>query len=248
MTPHTGIEPITSATPANERGDTANERAKAQHGTANARHNDVTHSSADHARATEFDLNGPNNGEHPTIVEDEEDTIPGNDSAELLRWHHRLNHIPMRKVQTMAKWGLLPRRLEKCSIPVCTSCMFGKAIRQPWRTKPTKANKPHTPTTPGQCVSVDQLESTTPGLIAQLRGRPTIARYTVATVFVDQFSGLSYVHLQKGTGALESLSAKTTFEAYSRKHGVRILNYHADNGIFADNLFTKAVDHGISLL
>ena len=154
----------------------------------------------------------------------------------------RKSGTTMRKVQTMAKWGLLPRRLEKCPIPVCTSCMFGKAIRQPWRTKPTKAHKPHTATAPGQCVSVDQLESTTPGLIAQLRGRPTIARYTVATVFVDQFSGLSYVHLQKGTGAIETLSAKTTFEAYSRKHGVRILHYHADNGIFADNLFTRAVD------
>jgi hypothetical protein len=151
----------------------------------------------------------------PTVIEDEEDKRSGNDSADLLRWHHRLNHITMRKVQTMAEWGLLPRQLAKCKIPVCTSCMFGKAIRKPWRTKPTQAIKPQTATAPGKCVSVDQMESTTPGLIAQLRGRPTIARYTVATIFVDQFSGLSYVHLQKSTGALETIAAKTAFEAYA---------------------------------
>jgi hypothetical protein len=43
-------------------------------------------------------------------------------------------------------------------------------------------------TSAGQCVSVDQLESPTPGLIAQLQGIPTKKRYTCVTVFVDQFS------------------------------------------------------------
>jgi hypothetical protein len=119
----------------------------------------------------------------------EEDVICGNDSADLLRWHHRLNHIPMKKVQTMAEWRLLPRKLVKYKIPICTSCMFSKAIRKPWHTKPTKAYKPTMPTAPGQCVSIDQMESTTQGLIAQLRGKPTTIRYKVATIFVDQFSG-----------------------------------------------------------
>jgi hypothetical protein len=144
-------------------------------------------------------LNGPTDGEPPTVIEDEEDQISGNDSADLLQWHHRLNHIMIHKVQTMAKWGLLPKQLSACEIPVCTSCMFGKAIQKPWWTKPTKAINPKTVTAPGQCVSVDQMESTTPGFIAQLRRRPTMARYKVATLFVDQFSGLGYVHLQKGT-------------------------------------------------
>jgi hypothetical protein len=64
----------------------------------------------------------------------------------------------MKKVQTLAEWGLLPSKLAKCKIPICTSCMFGKAIRKPWRTKPTKAYKPTTPAAPGQWDSSPNYE------------------------------------------------------------------------------------------
>lgn len=43
---------------------------------------------------------------------------------------------------------------------------------------------------------MDQIESTsTPGLIAQLKGLATLERYRVATVSVEQYSKLSYVYL-----------------------------------------------------
>jgi len=90
-------------------------------------------------------------------------------------------------------------------------------------------------------VSVDQLVSTTPGLIAQLRGLPTTKRYNAATVFVDQFSGLSFVHLQKTTSAEETIEGKSKFEAYASSNGVEVQHYHADNGVFADNKFRQAV-------
>jgi hypothetical protein len=96
-------------------------------------------------------------------------------------------------------------------------------------------------TTPGQCVSVDQLESTTPGLIAQLKGIPTTKRYKAATVFVDHYSRLSYVHLQKTTNASETIEAKESFEKFARAHGITVSHYHADNGRFADNKFREAV-------
>ena len=87
--------------------------------------------------------------------------------------------------------------------------------------------------------------STTPGLIAQLRGQPTKARYKVATVFVDHFSSLSFVHVQKTTNAEETVEAKLRFEQFARGNGVEhIKHYHADNGIFADNLFRKSVEEG----
>ena len=147
----------------------------------------------------------------------------------------------------MAKSGMIPKRLATCPVPLCTSCFFGKATRRPWRSK-TPANKDqasHTLTAPEECVSIDQLVSTTPGLIAQLQGQPTKARYKVATIFVDQYSGLSYVHLQRSTKAEETVEAKLRFEQFARGHGVnQIKHYHADNGIFADNLFRKAVAEG----
>ena len=45
-------------------------------------------------------------------------------------------------------------------------------------------------TEPGPIVSVDQLESPTPGVIAQLKGTLTKQHYKYATVFMDQFSRL----------------------------------------------------------
>jgi hypothetical protein len=116
--------------------------------------------------------------------------------------------------------------------------------RRPWRSKGYN-NKDENPTNelqPGDCVSVDQLESTTPGLIAQLKGVPTTARYKVATVFVDHATRFTYVHLQKSTNAEETVQAKKSFEILAATYGVRILHYHADNGRFAENKFKEAIN------
>jgi len=82
----------------------------------------------------------------------------------------------------------------------------------------------------GHCVAVDQCESPTPGLVAQIKGIPTKKRYTCATVFVDLFSNFSFVHFQYTTNAQETLEAKLAFEYYAKSHGVSIRAYHADNG------------------
>jgi hypothetical protein len=94
---------------------------------------------------------------------------------------------------------------------------------------------------PGECVSVDQLESPLPGFIAQLKGRLTRKQYRAATIFVDHYSRLSYIHLQEGLTSKETVDAKHAFEAYARSFGLRIRHYHADNGRFADNAFLKDV-------
>ena len=94
---------------------------------------------------------------------------------------------------------------------------------------------------PGDCISVNQLESTTPGLIAQLKGIPTRARYNSAAIFVDHSSGLSYVHLQKALTSNETVEAKKAFEVFMATHGVTIKHYHADNGRFQDKLFHQAI-------
>jgi hypothetical protein len=65
---------------------------------------------------------------------------------------------------------------------------------------------------------VDQLESTTPGLIAQLKGIPTTKWYRAMTVFVDHYSHLSYVHLQKMTSASKTIEPKESFERFAHAH------------------------------
>jgi hypothetical protein len=79
---------------------------------------------------------------------------------------------------------------------------------------------------PGACVSVDTLESPDAGLIAQLQGTPTHQRYKYATVFVDQFSDLTFVHLQKTSKADETVEAKHASKRFAKSHGVKVKHYH----------------------
>ena len=85
----------------------------------------------------------------------------------MLREHQRFNHIPFSKIQEMARQGILPRRLAKCAIPVCSACLYAKSTKRKWRDKPTTKEPANTvPRKPGEVVSVDQLVSSSPGLTA----------------------------------------------------------------------------------
>ena len=192
-----------------------------------------------------FNINGPESTKVtqlpeplPNIVPDEESRQPITDMSQLLTLHHQYAHIPMRKLQEMAKQGILPRRLAKCNIPTCSACLYARATRRPWRGKTRRdADNDETPTTVGEVVSVDQLESPTPGLIAQITGKLTTKRYKYATVYVDQRSRFGFVYLQKTSSAEETIEGKKAFETYARRHGITIKNYLADNGIFKANLW-----------
>ena len=85
--------------------------------------------------------------------------------------------------------------------------------KRPWRVKGDDNKATKTATRPGQIVLVDQLESNTPGLIAQLKGKLTLQRYKYATVFVDQFSGYTFVYLQKRLTSKETVMAEHAFES-----------------------------------
>jgi hypothetical protein len=118
--------------------------------------------------------------------------------------------------------------------------MFGKLTKRPWKSKGA-AKKLFVATKPGQCVSVDQMESTIPGFLAQLKGRITGRRYCFATVFVDHYSDYTYVHMSESNTSRETVQAKHAFEARSAMMGVTIQHYHCDNGRFADNAFKQSI-------
>jgi hypothetical protein len=162
----------------------------------------------------------------PTLLEQQTvHTIPTEDvevqaatpQAELLAWHYRLGHLPFAKIKNMAERGDLPAGLASCKAPRCAACLFGKATRRAWRSKAPLNQRTVPPVTaPGSVVAVDQMISATPGLIAQMRGFITHKRYNVTTVFVDHFSGLSFVFFQQSTGAFETVEAKRAFERYAK--------------------------------
>ena len=108
----------------------------------------------------------------------------------------------------------------------------------PWQTKGNNTGK-HVfkVTKPGQVVSIDQMVSTQQGFVVQLKGKLTNQHYKAATIFVDHFSGLRYIHMMTNLSSNEALKAKLAFEQFATNNHVSIEHYHADNGCFADNAF-----------
>ena len=173
--------------------------------------------------------------------EEQFDLAAANPQAELMRWHYRLGHLPFSKLKLLAQLGEIPKRLAKVTPPKCAGCIFAAMTKVPWKGKEDQRHI-FTATKPGECVSVDQMISTQVGFIAQLKGKLTRNRYKAATIFVDHFSRLRFVHLMRDLSSEETISEKLAFEQYAGDHGVTILHYHADNGRFADNAFKASCE------
>jgi len=75
-----------------------------------------------------FDLQGPNDGAHGQVDIDKEDNIDEPVASKMLHEHHRLVHLPFSRMQTMACAGLLPHVFATCHKPICTACLYGKAM------------------------------------------------------------------------------------------------------------------------
>jgi hypothetical protein len=97
----------------------------------------------------------------------------------------------------------------------------------PWQGKEAKAShKVFIAMKPGECISVNQMTLTEVGFYAQMKGKLTKKRYRCATVFVDHYSRLRFVHLQIDYLSVETVAAKHAFETFAAEHGVKIQHYH----------------------
>jgi hypothetical protein len=168
----------------------------------------------------------------PLEEEDEHTTLAAsNNQAELMQWHYCLGHLPFSRLKQLTINGKIPKKLAEVVPPKCAGCLFGAMTKIPLRGKETKAShEVFVATKPGECVSVDQMTSTEPGFYAQLKGRLTKKRYRCATIFVDHFSRLRYVHPQADDTSVETIAPKCAFESFAAEHGVRILHNHCNNG------------------
>jgi hypothetical protein len=175
----------------------------------------------------------------PPLEEDEEFQLAAaNNQAELMRWHYRLGHLPFAKLKMLAKNGEIPRHLAKVPAPKCAGCLFGAMTKLPWHGKESKSShKVFIGTNPGECVSINHMISTHVGFFSQLKGELTSKRYRAASIFVDHFSHLRFVHLMQDLSSDETNKAKEAFEQFAAKYGVAIKHYHCNNGCFADNAF-----------
>ena len=127
-----------------------------------------------------------------SVVVDEEDHQESTPEAELLMAHHRFQHISVSKLQEMACQGMLPQQLAQCKIPTCSVCLYRKAMKRAWQSKQEKQRQRNQALKPRDVISVDQMVSPVPGLIAQMVGFLTKQCYKYATAIVDQASQMGF--------------------------------------------------------
>jgi hypothetical protein len=145
---------------------------------------------------------------------------------EYMKWHYKLNHASQRVMTKLAHKEMFPRTITKIlktmdkqgrKGPMCSA----SATRTPWRTKPDKHKKSlgdrRSSLSPDDVVSVDQLESSTPGFIGQITGILTKQRIVGSTIFVDQASDFSYVYHHMSLSSEETVKTEI-FQVSWGKH------------------------------
>jgi hypothetical protein len=151
-----------------------------------------------------------------------------------------LGHLGFDSSQALACSGLLPKELASCPKPLCSSCQFGKAHLKALPSTGTPLDSGRL--LPGDCVLVDQLESSTPGLVPQTRGSPTKTTYQAATLFCDHASQFIHLTCHSSTEAPDAISSKWAFGRVTSLANVTAKKYRADTGIFNSITWKIACD------
>ena len=122
------------------------------------------------------------------------------------------------KIQTLVALGVLSKNLLRAKVTTCSTCLHGSMTKQSWRTKVRDSRRSLPPVTkPDDYISVDAMESQTPGFIAKLKGKLSKRRHTPAIVFKDHYSDLTYIYLREYNYSESIVNAKKEFEAFIRK-------------------------------
>ena len=176
---------------------------------------------------------------------------------ELLRWHQRLGHISMKRVQWLFAQGLLSgtehsRRLQTSAAklthgPLCTACQCAKQRRKtkPGSIKATIKSEAgalkQDDLFPGKRISVDHFESNPKGRLLHTFGKEASdSKFKGGCIFVDHCSGYVHIELQVKLNAPETIKAKDTFERFCADHGVVVQKCISDHGSSFDSQAYKA--------
>jgi hypothetical protein len=109
----------------------------------------------------------------------------------LLRVHQCMGHLNMTRIPQLACEGYFGAShvpISTCDIPLCRACLHGKQQRNPVTPRTVTGPLDMSHLTPGDCVSGDQLESTSPGLVPTYRGTPTTSKYHASSfAYADHY-------------------------------------------------------------
>ena len=167
---------------------------------------------------------------------------------ELLKWHFRLGHFNMQWIQSLFRSGIIHSKDKKVTLPEsicqCAACNLGKQVRKSEGTVKHKlkvekdGNLKKDQLKPGGCVSTDQYVSSVAGRLPNTYGKERESeKYVGGTLFTDEASGFTFIKNQVSLGAAETIRAKHEFEREARRHGVAILGYRGDNGVYKSKEF-----------
>jgi hypothetical protein len=158
---------------------------------------------------------------------------------ELLLWHYCLGHLSFQHLQWLMRSReanpstslnnnlghhsiiqcIHPKHphASSCQPPMCTSCEIARAKRCSPHATSSKHNRElilrKNDLKPGNCVSIDQYESSIRGRIPNSKGKePFGNKYTGGTIFYDHASGLIRCIHQVSLRASDTIIAKKIFE------------------------------------
>ncbi len=198
----------------------------------------------------------PKFDKHPSL------TVPSNinlsePEKELLRWHQRLGHLSIKRVQWLMRQGILgttsySKQLQSSASklthgPLCAGCQYAKQRR---KTKPgsIKRSDPLSRDAlktddlfPGARISVDHFECNPNGRLLDTFGKERVdAKYKGGCIFVDSATGYVHVELQTKFNSHETLTAKKQFESECTTFGVVPQSYISDDGSAFENAAFEA--------
>jgi hypothetical protein len=94
----------------------------------------------------------------------------------------------------------------------------------------------------GDCISIDQYESSVRGRIPNSEGKePFGNKYAGGTIFYDHASGLIRCIHQVSLHASDTIVSNNIFEREAKLCGAQISSYHGDNGVFKSKEFTQSL-------
>ena len=166
----------------------------------------------------------------------------------LLKLHFCLGHFNLPWIQKLIAQGVLEtterEMTSKNAICNCMACQLAKQTRRPEGVvhqklrKEKDGNLKKGTLRPGAMISSDQFVSSLPGRLPNTYGKEKVSeKFVGGTVFIDEASGLFTVELQVSLGAAETIRAKNKMEREAIRHGIAILGYRADNGVYKSKEF-----------
>ena len=181
---------------------------------------------------------------------------------EVLLWHNRLAHAGLawildlmrsrkNEVGEFADPPVIPSKmtgLDKVDTSGlrCAACQLAKQHRRPAGATISKTRVGKTMAirkddlTPGECLSIDQYISGTPGRLLHTRGKEDETKqYNGGFVAYDHATGKIFHQCQVSLRVGETLQSKHQFERQAAEVGVKFKSFRADNHPFEAQDFTQ---------